>query len=274
MCNRGACFAPDIIGLPTPNGDVGDSCRSSEDCFSGLECIEGQCSANDVLILAGPGESCLGPNVVCAPSLMCNRGACVSFTIPEETQIIAAEGESCIGPNVVCAEGLMCNRGACFAPIEIELTPLAGLNENCEGFNVQTGEPFPDCAEPFVCEEIGENFGILGANKVCTYATGLIEPENPIIEIEITPLAGLDENCEGFNVQTGEPFPDCAEPFVCEEIGENFGILGANKICTYATGLIEPPTLIDPISCAGCFGEEEEAEGETRELFLSQAIQD
>ena len=45
--------------------------------------------------------------------------------------------------------------------------PLAGLGENCEGFNDETELPFPRCAEPFVCEPFGENFGILGANFRC-----------------------------------------------------------------------------------------------------------
>ena len=102
---------PQIIGLPTPNGDVGDRCKSSRDCFSGLECLGGQCSANDFIILAGPGESCLGSNVQCAPSLMCNRGTCISFAVQEE---FALEGESCLFGRQ-CAPGLMCNRGACFA---------------------------------------------------------------------------------------------------------------------------------------------------------------
>ena len=45
------------------------------------------------------------------------------------------------------------------------------------------------------------------------------------------PLAGLDENCEGFNEETGEPFPRCAEPLVCEEFGSIFGIFGSNFYC-------------------------------------------
>ena len=45
------------------------------------------------------------------------------------------------------------------------------------------------------------------------------------------PLAGLDENCEGFNEYTGEPFPRCAEPLVCEEFDSNFRIFGSNFYC-------------------------------------------
>ena len=171
--------------------------------------------------------------------------------------------------------------------LEIEISqPLAGLDENCEGFNEETGEPFPFCEEPLVCEEFGENFGIFGANKYCTFGI-IVEPPEELIEIdprptplpeietELIPLAGLGENCAGFNEETGEPFPKCQPDFVCEENRDPDLIFlpGRNFFCTYATGLILPEEPIEPLPCLGCFGEEARPDDDLRDLLLSEDIQ-
>ena len=50
----------------------------------------------------------------------------------------------------------------------------------------------------------------------------------PILEIE---LAGLGENCEGFDERTGEAFPDCQPDLVCEELIGAVTIPGADFFC-------------------------------------------
>ena len=76
-------------------------------------------------------------------------------------------------------------------------------------------------------------------------------PVGPILEIDPLPepltLAGLGENCEGFDENTGEPFPNCQPDFVCEEDRESVTIPGANFFCQYATGLIIPPEEEPPL---------------------------
>ena len=76
---------------------------------------------------------------------------------------------------------------------------------------------------------------------------------DPLPELEIDPLpeplplAGLGENCLGFDENTGEAFPDCQPDFVCEEDRELVTIPGANFFCQYATGLIIPPEEEPPL---------------------------
>ena len=157
------------------------------------------------------------------------------------------------GSVIECSAGTKdCNEDLCLQQPEIGIGPinrlLAGIGEVCEGFDESTGGPFPDCEPGLVCVDQGQ-ISIPGAGSRC---------EPPIVGgpttikcqdgstvncnegvfgcIDNSPvfcpavLAGLGDQCGGFDELTGGPFPDCQEGLVC--VGPvGFGIPGALSRC-------------------------------------------
>ena len=44
---------------------------------------------------------------------------------------------------------------------------LASLGQNCEGFDMLTGKPFPNCEEGLVCIESNSIFKMSGEERTC-----------------------------------------------------------------------------------------------------------
>jgi len=137
----------------------------------------------------------------------------------------------------------------------------AGLGEVCQGFDHQTGMPFPKCEEGLACVET-RYVTIPGAGNTCQ-----------------EPIARLGETCLGFNENTGRPYPACEEGLECINTGLP-SEPGAEKACSLALNTcqneeefnydvcmcsseimcdLECPsdTIADPIDNCSCYSPEE-----------------
>jgi len=165
-------------------------------------CPEATCTSNAWVTCCDMKQVCLEPGLqayTCSPS-----------------------AEYPLSPN---AESLYCNGTTCESPRDDAFccinTPApaeptyAEEGEPCEGFDEETEEPFPSCANGLVCKPNAE-ISIPGAGNTCVNAEKTYAEEG--------------EPCEGFDERTAEPFPSCANGLVCKRTAE-ISIPGAENTC-------------------------------------------
>lgn len=256
--NCGECVSPEDLNAFL---DEAQQRCSPPEAYADIVCADGtviSCLVDDPLCRDRSPLYCkdnLGP-VLGGPTLItCPDGSeveCPSGTLDcrDDSPVYCTEPALILcdhGPPVECngLDPACTENSATLCPPPSPET-LAGLDENCQGFDETTGGPFPECEPGLTCIDVG-GISIPGAENRCVLELivgGLRAikcPDGSIAECnegtqhcyDESPVhcpAGLGANCLGFDETTGLPFPDCAAGLVCRDQG-GASIPGAGLRC-------------------------------------------
>jgi hypothetical protein len=158
-----------IKPLAPPKLGAGVTCNKSEQCVTGLFCVNGTCCDTGI------------ENASCPDDLRCDipgkAGTCQAPGVPGDR--CTDDPEQCAPPNCVdgfccetdCAAPLVCNTGTCDSPSDVPGTPCNSTNEF--GGNNQCAEPL-HCADGVCCQvgsgercPFGQACNIQGSEGTC-----------------------------------------------------------------------------------------------------------